>query len=52
MTIVLGSSSYDPRIPDEHIIVVSDRANSRFEFYNYDPEGAAQFLVVYLTALV
>ena len=29
--------TYDSRIPDENIIIVSDRANSRFEFYNYDP---------------
>eukprot|EP00750_Incisomonas_marina_P003368 INCI13083.2.p1 GENE.INCI13083.2~~INCI13083.2.p1 ORF type:complete len:484 (+),score=60.15 INCI13083.2:184-1452(+) len=35
--------TYDPRIPDEHMIVVSDRANSRFEFFNYDPEGFSTF---------
>lgn len=35
--------TYDPRIPDEHVIIVSDRANSRFEFFNYDPAGYSTF---------
>jgi hypothetical protein len=35
--------TYDSRIPDEHKIIVSDRANSRFEFFNYDPSGYKTF---------
>jgi len=33
--------TYDPRLNDT--IVVSDRANSRFEFFNYDPKSASKF---------
>lgn len=35
--------TYDPRIPEQHMIVVSDRANSRFEYFNYDPSGYSTF---------
>ncbi len=35
--------TYDPRIPEENIIIVSDRANMRFEFFNYDPNGFETF---------
>jgi len=35
--------TYDSRIPDEHVIIVSDRANSRLEFYNYDPASSDKF---------
>jgi len=34
--------TYDPRL-DNDTIVVSDRANSRFEFFNYNPETGAEF---------
>jgi hypothetical protein len=33
--------TYDPRLKDT--IVVSDRANSRFEFFNYDPASYDKF---------
>eukprot|EP00937_MAST-01D_sp_MAST-1D-sp2_P002207 g2207.t1 len=34
--------TYDPRL-DNHTIVVSDRANSRFEFFNYNPAAPDTF---------
>merc|ERR1712183_991994 len=34
--------TYDPRLQND-TIVVSDRANSRFEFFNYNPETGAEF---------
>lgn len=33
--------TYDPRI--ENTIIVSDRANHRFEFFNYDPSTYTEF---------
>ena len=35
--------TYDPRTPDDPTIIVSDRANSRFEFFKYDPASPATF---------
>jgi len=35
--------TYDSRTPDENIIIVSDRANSRFEHYHYDPASPNTF---------
>lgn len=35
--------TYDSRTPDDHRIIVSDRANSRLEFYEYDPKSYDMF---------
>merc|ERR1712166_1667300 len=35
--------TYDPRTPETPTIIVSDRANSRFEFFKYDPAGYETF---------
>merc|ERR1711871_1909240 len=35
--------TYDPRQPENHTIVVSDRANSRFEFFRYNPGSYDKF---------
>lgn len=35
--------TYDSRIPGEHKIVVSDRVNSRLEWYTYDPASPDVF---------
>jgi len=35
--------TYDSRTPDDPTIIVSDRANSRLEFFHYDPETPDKF---------
>merc|ERR1711998_680014 len=35
--------TYDSRVPDEHMIAVSDRANSRLEYFQYDPNTPDKF---------